>query len=630
MSFKSCLIFIIATSLGLQVQAEGLLGSNFGVPLDNVTYDYIIVGGGNAGLTIATRLVEQKVGSVAVIEAGSFYEISNGNLSQVPATDGAFSGKGADDWQPLIDWGYHTTPQPVSRKARTSLIVANIGLQGGFNQSLHYARGKTFGGCSARNYMVYQRASYGTHMQWANMVGDDNYEWDNFLPWYKKSVNFTGPNMSLRMANSTPEFVAADAGDGQGPLSVTWSHYAQAFGTWATEGLKQIGLPIIRGFLSGELIGQAYVTFTLDADKMTRESSETSFLRSALGNPDYKLHPRTMAKRILFDENKKATGVLVETESFEYVLSARKEIILSAGVFGSPQLLLASGVGPCETLESLDIPVVADRPGVGQNMQDHLFYGISYRVNAPTISSLQIPSFAAEQAKLYKNKAAGMYASPVSDVLAFEKIPEHLRSGWSNETLATLISLPIDWPEVEYNSVSAYLGPQADSRFGDPNDGFNYATLASILVAPQSRGNLTIVSADTNVAPLINPGYLTNQVDVDVAIAGFKRVREFYATEAMQSFVIGDEYFPGKSVMTDEQIEDFIRHQFNTIWHAACTCSMGKVEDPNAVVDSQGRVISVEGLRVVDASAFPLLTPGHLMSTVCESSIISFPNLAHK
>lgn len=470
--------------------------------------------------------------------------------------------------------------------------------------------------------MVHHRPTEGTQNKWAEVVGDDSYKFDNFLPWYRKSINMTEPNMNLRMANSTPEFDTADVAakaDGQGHhLSVTWSHYAQAFGTWAVEGLKQINLPVINGFLSGKLIGQSYVAFNLNADKMTRESSETAFLRSTLGNPNYFLHPRTMAKRIIFDDRKKATGVFVETDGLEYTLSARKEIVLTSGTFGSPQLLMASGVGPEETLQALNIPVVANRPGVGNNMQDHLFFGVSYRVNAPTISALQNPNFAAQQHAMYVSEAAGMYSSPVTDVLGFEKIPQRLRSTWSNATQGTLSTVPEDWPEVEYIAISAFLGPQVDSRHSDPNDGFNYATMAVALVAPQSRGTLSIASADTNVAPLINPGYYTTQADVDVAVAGFKRAREFFATDAMKEFVIGDEYFPGKNVTTDGDIERFVRRHFNTIWHASSTCSMGKINDPMAVVDTKGRVIGVQGLRVVDASAFPFLVPGHLMSTVCE------------
>ncbi|KAM3068247.1 hypothetical protein ACMFMG_011291 [Clarireedia jacksonii] len=583
------------------LKARSLLGNSFGVPGRNATYDYVIVGGGNAGLTVAYRLVEQQAGTVAVVEAGTFYEISNGNISQVPATDAVFAGKGATDWQPQIDWGYQTTPQA-----------------GAFNTSLHYARGKTLGGCSARNFMVYQRSTNGCQQIWADTVGDDSWTFENLLPYYKKSANFTEPNMEIRFANSTPSFDAISAANevATGPLSVSWSHYAQAFGTWATEGLKQIGIDIIPNFLSGNLIGQSYPTFNIDPETQTRDSSETSFLRAGMSNPDLKVYTLSMAKQILFDESKTATGVLLETGGMPFTLSANKEVILSAGVIGSPQLLLASGIGPAAELAALDIPVIADLPGVGQNMQDHIFTGIGYRVNGLSLSALNNPEYAASQAELYhQTPASGMYSSPATDVLGWEKIPASLRSGWSNETQSALAAYPADWPEVEYLAISAFLGPQIIEGT-DPRDGYNYATMAISLVAPRSRGSVKIISKDTNIAPLIDPGFLTVQSDIDVMIAAVKRVRQFYATDAMQSFVIGDEYYPGNNVTTDAEIEAFVRESFNTIWHATSTCSMGKPNDTLAVVDNKARVYGVSNLRVVDAAAFPLLPPGHPMSTV--------------
>ncbi|KAI0877920.1 putative glucose-methanol-choline oxidoreductase [Hypoxylon argillaceum] len=588
----------ISRAIPSHLEARRLLGSSFGIPGDAATYDYVIVGGGTAGLTLATRLVEQKAGSVAVVEAGTFYEIV-GNTSQVPAYDSYFSSKGAHDWNPLVDWGYQTTPQA-----------------GAYNQSIHYARGKMLGGSSARNYMAYQRGTAGSYKRWADAVGDSSYEFPNFLPYFMKSVNFTGPSSS-RFANSTPSFDASTVGarDRSGPLSVTFPHYAQAFATWATKGLEQIGLPIINGFQSGKLLGQSYSMFTINADTMVRDSSETSFLQKGLQYPDLLVYQLTQAKQIIFKGNT-ATGVIVDTEGLQYTLSARKEVILSAGVFGSPQLLMVSGVGPEQTLEQLDIPVIADLPGVGQGMQDHIYFGITYRVNAPTLSALQDPAFAAEQAALYNTKALGLYTSPTTDVLAWEKIPNRLRSKFSNHTLTAFKDYPADWPEVEYITLSGYVGLQEDSRFGAPKDGANYATLAISTVAPRSRGYVSIQSKDTAVAPIINPNFLTDQADVEVSVAAFKRVREFWQTKTMQQFAVGDEAFPGKNVTTDADIEDIVRRSYNTIYHGSCTCAMGKKEDPMAVLDSQARVYGVQGLRVVDAASFPLLVPGHPQSTV--------------
>ncbi len=468
--------------------------------------------------------------------------------------------------------------------------------------------------------MAYQRGTKASYQRWADVVGDQSYTFDQLLPYFEKSLKFTPPNMDLRFANGTPEYDPTVLGDGSGPLSLTFSNYVQVFGTWATKGLQEIGFPIVKGFQSGFLTGQSYSMFTINATTMTRDSSETSFLRRGLAYPNYMVYQSTMATKILFDANKKATGVIVDTQGAVYTLSATKEVILTAGAFGSPQILMLSGVGPATTLQQNGIPVVADRPGVGQNMQDHIYFGPSYRVNGLTFSTLSNPAVAAQAAKDFNERAAGPYTNPTTDVLAWEKVPEPLRSNMSNTTLAALATYPADWPELEYLSLGGYLGFQQNLATGGPNDGHNYASLAIALCTPQSRGNLTIASADAAVPPVINPNWLTNRADVEVAIAGYKRVRAFWQSKAMEPFVIGEEAFPGTHIQTDEQIEDIIRRSFNTIFHAACTCAMGQPDDNMAVVDNHSRVIGVQGLRVVDASAFPILPPGHPQSTVCKYS----------
>ena len=175
-------------------------------------------------------------------------------------------------------------------------------------------------------------------------------------------------------------------------------------------------------------------------------------------------------------------------------------------------------------------------------------------------------------------------------------------------------------------NVGGYFGYQNNFVTGGPNDGYNYASIPVALVAPLSRGNISISSADMADPPLINPNWLTDPTDVQVAIAGYKRVRELFATSALAPVLIGPEYFPGPSVQTDSQLLLLIRESLNTVFHAAATCSMGKISDPNAVVDSKARVIGVQRLRVVDASAFPLLPPGHPMSTVCKSFTSTMPS----
>ncbi len=249
-------------------------------------------------------------------------------------------------------------------------------------------------------------------------MGDSDYDWDNFVPYFGKSIEFTPPDSQARPANATPEYDTKNLGNGQGPLSVTFARYALSFSSWAQLALKTLGVTPIKGLTNGELLGSSYQLLTIDAKAMTRESSETSFLRkNGLQRSNLIIFQSTLAKRILFDEKKTANGVEIDMSGLKFVLSATKEVIVSAGAFQSPQILMVSGVGPAATIQKHGIPLVADRPGVGQNMQDHILGGPSYRVNLITTSSLGNPLFAAEAAKEFNDKASGILTDSGSDFL---------------------------------------------------------------------------------------------------------------------------------------------------------------------------------------------------------------------
>lgn len=216
--------------------------------------------------------------------------------------------------------------------------------------------------------MAYQRATKDSYEKWANMVGDQSYNFDQFLPFFEKSLDFTPPDETKRAANATPQYDRSSFGKGGGPLSVTFSNYAMAVSSFVQRGLQEIGIQPINGFTSGKLLGSSYVLETIQGSTQERESSETAFLAPALDRSNLVIYPLTLGKKVLFSSDKIATGIVVSTEGEKYTLSARKEIILSAGAFQSPQLLMVSGVGPAASLIKNNIPVVADRPGVGQNM----------------------------------------------------------------------------------------------------------------------------------------------------------------------------------------------------------------------------------------------------------------------
>lgn len=585
------------------INGLGLLGSHFGIPFFNATFDYIVVGGGTAGLTIASRLAQNASFSVAVIEAGSFSATDNGNLSSIPAFNAYWVGKSPLARNPLIDWEIRTEPMP------------------GFGGiKMLYTSGKTLGGSSSRNSMTYHRSTKGAFRNWASMVGDHNWSWDEMLPFFEKSVTFQPPNWSARLANATPKYDTGAVSLNGGPLQVSYPNHANAYSTWAAEALKELGLDDTDGNVSGNLIGYSYTLNSLDGTTQTRSSSETSFLRSALATTtNLSVYTRTLVKRILFNGEKKATGVIVDTGGVQYTLSAAKEVIVSAGVFRSPQLLMASGIGPSDTLSSHGIPVVADRPGVGQNMQDHVLWAASYEVNLETHSRMQDQQFAYSQLQAYLMNRTGVLTNTATELLGWEKLPTKYRASLSNNTRAGLDELPRDWPDFEIIIADSYGGTFDDFLVGAPLDGKNYASIGMGLQSAFSRGNVTIASPDTAINPVINPNLLGDERDVEVAVQSFKRIREIASSKAMKQIIIGAEVFPGANITADEDIRTLLKRASNTIYHASCTCAMGKKTDAMAVVDSEGRVIGVKGLRVADASIFPLLPPGHPQSTVCKS-----------
>ncbi|KAJ6172749.1 Dehydrogenase patE [Penicillium chermesinum] len=318
---------------------------------------------------------------------------------------------------------------------------------------------------------------------------------------------------------------------------------------------------------------------------------------------------------------KRAIGVRVRN-ILDFTLKAAREVIVSAGAFQSPQLLMVSGIGPAETLHEHNITVLADRPGVGQNMWDHIFFGPSYPVSVDTFTKMTQDSwYFLTQVFNYFILKRGILTNPSTDYLAFEKLPRALRTTLSDRNEADLSWFPADWPELE-------VSPRTDTllllltwgtfptRSPDQPKVGQYGSIIGSLVAPTSRGNVTLRSASMNDLPVINPNWLETETDQKLAVAAYKRIREVFHTKAMASVLTGPEYFPGVAVQADKEILDVIKNTMMTIYHTACTCKMGSSSDSMAVVDNKARVFGVTGLRVVDASAFPLLPPGHPQSTV--------------
>jgi len=294
-----------------------------------------VVGGGTAGITIASRLAEDPTLSIAIIEAGGFYETDNGNYSLIPglALSAPFLATTVPyQQQTLIDWSLVSVPQ-----------------SGAEGRQIHYAQGKTLAGSSALNSMAYHRASNGTYQRWASLVGDESYTFANLLPYFKKSCQFTPPNFSKRdTANSTVEFDSTAFIETGGPLEVSWGNWVDSPLTWFQKAFDLIGLPINNeNFNSGSLIRHsAWIPSTISPTDAVRSSSQSSFLTQVINKTSIAVYTHTQVTKILFNSNSSnasAVGVSVTKDGKDHTISAKKEVILSAGVFHSPQLLMVSG-----------------------------------------------------------------------------------------------------------------------------------------------------------------------------------------------------------------------------------------------------------------------------------------------
>jgi choline dehydrogenase len=239
--------------------------------------------------------------------------------------------------------------------------------------------------------------------------------------------------MTKIFPNATPEYDASTLGT-DGSLTLTYPNYAQPFSTWVAEGMAEVGIPHIPGFTSGVLNGSGWLINTIDHATGFRESSEAAFLRPFLSRPNLVVYNVTLAEKIVFKGNM-AKGVQVSSRNKTFTVSARKEVILSAGVFQSPQLLLVSGVGPVDLLKEHGIKVIANRPGVGQNMHDHIFFGISYKVKVPTANALADPAVFKNAVDQFNNEQAGPLSSPGGNYAGYENVPLVFRTNFSESTV---------------------------------------------------------------------------------------------------------------------------------------------------------------------------------------------------
>ena len=350
-------------------------------------------------------------------------------------------------------------------------------------------------------------------------------------------------------------------------MQVSYGNHQSDYFNAFNDAFGKLGFPQLEGLNSGVLIGYAPATATVDPRAATRSSSETAYLQEAL-RADIQIFPTTLGQRVLFDADRRATGVEVVangTETLTFNLTARKEVIISAGTWHSPQILMLSGIGPRATLESFGIPVVSALEGVGQNAWDQPFFGLTYQVNVTTNTQIAAgnPAANAAAAQQYlRNQSGPLAGIGAGEALAWEKFPAANRANMSRATLDWLATFSADWPEVEYLPLSVGAAP------ANLSDTDNYLWLASCLLSTRSRGNTSISSRSVLDRPTINPNWLADPADAEMAVQSFLRLRQIAAA----SGVVIHEYQPGDQVQTYDQILQWLRDNGSYIYHPECTC----------------------------------------------------------
>ncbi|WP_412554007.1 choline dehydrogenase [Shimia sp. MIT1388] len=510
--------------------------------------DYVIVGAGSAGCAMAYRLSEAGK-SVLVIEHGG---TDAGPFIQMPAALSYPMNMS------LYDWGYKTLPEP------------HLG-----GRTLVCPRGKVIGGSSSINGMVYVRGHAGDYDHWAES-GADGWSYADVLPYFKRMENWHESGQG-----GDPDWRGSD-----GPLHISRGPRNNPLHGAFVEAGRQAGYPVTDDYNGQQQEGFGPMDMTVYNGQ--RWSAANAYLKPALQRENCDL-VRGLARKVVM-ENGRAVGVEIERGGQVQVIRANAEVILSASSLNSPKLLMLSGIGPAAHLAQHGIEVVADRAGVGQNLQDHLEVYMQMACKQPIT--------------LYK------YWNLIGKgLIGAQWLFTKTGLGASNqfETAGFIRSRAgISYPDIQYHFLP--IAVRYDGQAAAEGHGFQ--AHVGPMRSP-SRGEVTLQSADPKAAPNIFFNYMSTEQDWEDFRACIRLTREIFAQEAMQPFV-KSEIQPGVDLQTDDEIDSFIREHAESAYHPCGTCKMGSVDDPNAVVDSECRVIGVDGLRVADSSIFPRITNGNL------------------
>ncbi len=521
---------------------------------DYQAYDYITIGAGTAGPVVASRLSENQEVTVAILEAGGE------NTSDVSRSPGGFPRV----WKTEYDWQYNTVPQ--------------TGLNG---RTLYQPRGRVVGGSSAINVGAWLR---GTR---------EDYEWQDFgaIGW-----NFETALKMFHKIEDTNREPAEYRGHGG---MVYMSDALQPDDT--TEKLIQAFVDTgfgERGDLSGENPYKAGVYQAIYKDLVRRTPADAYLSPEIRARPNLSVITDALVTKILFDENKKAIGVEFIKDGQKHTMAANKEVILAAGTYNTPKILKLSGVGPASELEKHNIPLVADVPGVGENLRDHAM--IELQVVAPAGIKFGVERGASttdaaiDEWRQSKTGPATYFTTNAVGLISADDETDHA-------------------PDMELIFNAVQNGTNKSSEFAlidDISTRSGYA-IDIVLLQPKSHGNVTLRSTAVNDKPIINPNYLTDENDVDALVRGIRKTMKIFDAEILNPMTSEIHIAP---TATDDEIKDFIHAEASSAFHAVGTCRIGDLSDPMTVVDSELKLRGVTGVRIADVSVAPMPNRGHTMA----------------
>ncbi|WP_127473784.1 GMC family oxidoreductase [Microbacterium sulfonylureivorans] len=522
-----------------------------------LTADYIVVGAGSAGAALAARLSEDPSVSVLLLEAGA---PDTALELHVPA---AFSKL----FRGPYDWSYDTVPQEK--------------LEG---RTIFWPRGKTLGGSSSLNAMMWVRGFAADYDEWADAAGPA-WSWDSLVPYFRRVERTQDP---------------ADATQGSdGPQSVEHQRDPRPHTAAFLAAAREVGHPVTAPNLAE---GQGFSQTMVSQQRGARASTADAYLRPARKRRNLRVVTGALVRRVTFAgsgaatepaEAPAATGVYVEIDGVTRHARARREVILSGGAINTPQLLMLSGIGPAEHLAEHGIPLLVDAPDVGANLQDHLVAGLAPEADGGTLFGAESPA----QLVRYLTKRTGMLTSNVGEGCGFVRTDVADRAGMTDGL-----------PDIEI--IFAPVPYVGEGLIPTPGEGI---TLGAILLRPRSRGTIRLASADPTAKAVIDPGYLTDPEGIDEAtmLAGLAACERLIDTDALRAVTTGRWIQPdgGEAMTPGERAELSLRRYSHTLYHPVGTARMGT--DASSVVDPELRVRGVRGLRVADASVMPTVIRGH-------------------